>query len=65
VLLQGVRDEQQAVLEPEGAGVGHPLHQGERKGDTFSLPRTAHSAGSVLMRGFVPVGHRSPGALGF
>jgi hypothetical protein len=28
------------------------------------VERTAHSAGSVLMRGSVPVGRRSPGALG-
>jgi hypothetical protein len=29
------------------------------------VERTAHSVGAVLMRGFVPVGRRSPGALGF
>jgi hypothetical protein len=28
------------------------------------VERTAHSAGSVARRGFVPVGRRSPGALG-
>jgi len=34
-------------------------------GPNNPVERTAHSAGSVLMRGSVPVGRRSPGALGY
>jgi hypothetical protein len=39
-------------------------HRGGGSDPLVYCNRTAHSAGSVLRRGSVPVGRRSPGALG-
>src|SRR5262249_52083677 len=60
--LPGGRGDQVGGYQGRGSGLG--VYRESVVLPNHPVERTAHSAGSVLMRGSVPVGRRSPGALG-